>query len=79
MILTESAGYPELLRITQHSYEELSAGRAVPHTVLSGVLAEATREDVLGTLKERYGAEAVDGMVAVLAREIDRQAPAARR
>ncbi|MFC9976836.1 hypothetical protein ACFVH6_38645 [Spirillospora sp. NPDC127200] len=79
MILTESADYPELLRITQHSYEALSAGREVPYTVLNGVLAEASREDVLGTLKERYGEEAVRDMVAALTREIDRQAPVAQR
>ncbi|MGI5166417.1 hypothetical protein ACQEU3_18900 [Spirillospora sp. CA-253888] len=79
MILTESADYPELLRIARHSYEELSAGRAVPSTVLNGVLAEASREDVLGTLRERYGEEAVNDMVAVLTQEIDRQSPVAQR
>ncbi|MFC5752291.1 hypothetical protein [Actinomadura rugatobispora] len=75
MLLAESAAHPELLRLSRHAYDELAAGRAVDHTVLSEMLREGARKDVYGVLKRKYGEQAFENMVMVLAREVDRQAP----
>ncbi|NDU73765.1 hypothetical protein GWI34_14125 [Actinomadura sp. DSM 109109] len=75
MILTESAGHPELLRVTRQVHDELARGAQVPHARLSWMLREAARKDVYPALHARYGSGAFEEMVLVLAREIDRQAP----
>lgn len=78
MILSESAGHPELLRTTRQVHDELARGRRVPHTDLSRMLREAARKDVYPALHARYGSGAFEEMVLVLGREIDRQAPLPR-
>jgi hypothetical protein len=79
MILSESAPYPELMRVTQAAHDELSFGRPVDHTVLNGILREAARKGLFSGLRAKYGVEAFEDMVTVLAKEIDRQAPVVRR
>lgn len=79
MILSEAAPYPELLRTARTSHDDLSAGRTVHYTVLSGMLREAARKNLFPSLRARYGAEAFEDMVLTLGREIDRQAPVVRR
>ncbi|MBO2461238.1 hypothetical protein [Actinomadura violacea] len=79
MILTESAPHPELLRVTRQAHDELAAGRPVRHAELSWMLREAARKNVYPAVRARYGAGAFDEMVLALGREIDRQAPVARR
>ncbi|WP_067476559.1 hypothetical protein [Actinomadura hibisca] len=76
MVLAESAAFPELLRVTRHAYEELDAGRPVPHTSLSWLLREAARKGVYSALVRKHGTPAFNEMVTVLGKEIDRQAPA---
>ena len=41
MILAESVVWPDLMRVTRDVYDELSAGRQVPHTALRWMLREA--------------------------------------
>ncbi|GAA4152941.1 hypothetical protein [Actinomadura keratinilytica] len=79
MIMSESARHPELLRVARTSYDDLSSGRPVHHTALSGMLRQAARKNVYPALRARYGVEAINDMVLALGREIDRQAPAVRR
>lgn len=79
MILSESAGHPELLRVSRQAHDALAAGRPVPYTELSWMLKEAARKNVYPAVRARYGADAFDGMVVALGREIDRQAPVVRR
>ncbi|RAY13391.1 hypothetical protein DPM19_20170 [Actinomadura craniellae] len=79
MLLTESAAHPELLRDARLAYDEFAGGRQVPHTLLSRMLGEAGRKGVFPALRERHGERAVNDMITVLAREIDRQAPVAPR
>lgn len=79
MILAESTALPDLMRVTRYAYTELSAGRLVHHADLSGMLKEAGRQGVLDTLKHKHSTETVNEMITVLAREIDRQAPAGAR
>lgn len=75
MVLAESAPYPDLLRITRHTHDEIAAGRIADHSTLSWLLGEAARKGVLATLKQKHGENAVKSMVTTLAMEIDRQAP----
>ncbi|NKZ05360.1 hypothetical protein [Actinomadura latina] len=79
MILFESAGHPDLLRVTREAHDRLSRGERVAHTDLSWMLKEAARKDLYPALHARYGAAAFDEMVLVLGREIDRQAPVPTR
>lgn len=79
MMLSESAVHPEFLRLTRHPHDELARGRKVPHARLGGMLREAARKDAFPSLRARHGSAAVDEMMTVLAREIDRQVPAVRR
>jgi hypothetical protein len=79
MILSESAGHPELLRVTREAHDRLSRGERVAHTDLHWVLKEAARKNVYPALRARYGVPAFDEMVLVLGREIDRQAPVPSR
>jgi len=79
MMLSESAAHPELLRLTRHSHDELARGRQLPHARLSGMLRKTARKDPFPSLRARHGSAAVDEMMTVLAREIDRQVPAVRR
>ncbi|NVI85907.1 hypothetical protein [Actinomadura sp. BRA 177] len=79
MILSESAGHPELLRVTRDAHDRLSRGERVAYTDLSWMLKEAARKNVYPALHARYGTAAFDQMVVVLGREIDRQAPAFSR
>jgi hypothetical protein len=79
MILTESAAHPGLLRLARSAYDDLSAGRAVDHTVLSELLYESSGKAVFGPIKRHYGEDAFNDMVVVIGREIDRQAPVVRR
>jgi hypothetical protein len=75
MIMTESASFPELMRVSRNAHDELVAGRQVPHTTLSWMLREASRKDLYGFLIQKHGISAFEEMVTVLGREIDRQAP----
>lgn len=75
MILSGSAGHPELLRVAREAHDRLSHGERVAHTDLSWMLKEAARKNVYPALRARYGAAAFGEMVVVLGREIDRQAP----
>ncbi|MFG2007056.1 hypothetical protein ACGFNU_48705 [Spirillospora sp. NPDC048911] len=75
MILGESADHPDLMRLSRHNYDELSAGRSVPYTALSTMLRMAARKNLFPALRGRHGIHAFNDMVIVLGREIDRQAP----
>ncbi|NEA22266.1 hypothetical protein [Actinomadura bangladeshensis] len=79
MILSESAGHPDLLRVTREAHDRLSRGERVAHTDLSWMLREAARKNVYPALHARYGASAFNEMVVVLGREIDHQAPVLTR
>lgn len=74
MILAESVVLPDLMRVTRYVYDELSAGRQVPHTALRWMLREAGLNGVFNVLTQKYGADTVRDMILVLEREIDRQA-----
>lgn len=79
MIMAESAGSPELMRVTRDSYDELAAGRPVHHATLSWMIREASRKDLYGALIQKHGMDAFEEMVVVLCKEIDRQAPVPSR
>jgi hypothetical protein len=79
MILSESAGHPDLLRVTRDAHDRLARGERVAHTDLSWMLREAARKNVYPALHARYGASAFNEMVVVLGREIDHQAPVLTR
>lgn len=74
MIMTESVARAELMKVTRYAYDELSAGRQVPHTTLRWMLREAGLDGVFNVLAQKYGLDTVKDMVLVLEREIDRQA-----
>ena len=75
LVMAESAARPDLMRVTRHAYDELSAGREVPHTTLRWMLREAGLSGVFNALDQRHGAEVVKDMILVLEHEIDRHAP----
>jgi hypothetical protein len=79
MIMAESVVRPDLMRVTRYVYDELSAGRQVPHTALRRMLREAGLDGVFNVLTQKYGAGTVRDMILVLEREIDRQALAGSR
>ena len=74
MIMTESVARPDLMKVTRYAYDELSAGRQVPHTTLRWMLREAGLDGVFKVLAQKYGLDTVKDMILVLGREIDRQA-----
>lgn len=74
MIMTESVARPELMKVTRYAYDELSAGRQVPHTTVRWMLREAGLDGVFNVLAQKYGLDTVKDMILVLEREIDRQA-----
>lgn len=75
IIMTESAAFPELMRVTRDTHDELAAGRQVHYTALNWVVREACRKDLYGVLIQKHGKDAFEDMITVLCREIDRQAP----
>ncbi|MFI0355973.1 hypothetical protein [Actinomadura sp. 9N407] len=75
MVMAESASYPELLRVSRHTYDEVAAGRSADHSALSWMLNEAARKGLIPVLERKHGQAAVKSMVTTLAMEIDRQAP----
>ncbi len=77
MILAESVVLPELMKVSSYAYDELSAGREVPHTTLRWMLREAGLSGVFNVLAQKYGLDTVKDMILGLSREIDRQALAA--
>ncbi|MEU8344729.1 hypothetical protein AB0C74_23765 [Spirillospora sp. NPDC048832] len=79
MILSESAGHPELLRVTREAHDRLARGERVAHADLTWMLKEAARKNVYPALRSRYGVTAFNEMVVVMGREIDVQAPVPAR
>jgi hypothetical protein len=75
MFLAESAASPGLHRLAQSVYNESSDGRAVPHTVLSELLGEASGKGVLQAMKQQHSAAAFDSIIVPICRENDRQRP----
>lgn len=74
VILAESVVLPDLMKVTRYVYDELSAGRQVPHTTLRWMLREAGLNGIFNVLAQKYGLDTVRDMILVLGREIDRQA-----
>lgn len=74
VILLESAGHPDLMRLARFVYDEAAAGRQVPYRYLSELLEEASGKGVIGELRA-HDPERLNDIVVAIGREIDRQAP----
>lgn len=79
LILNESAGHPELARIAQHAYDELTEGREVHHTTLTDMLGKASEKGVLRALWQKYSPTAYEAIYMPILREVDRQRPVPSR
>jgi hypothetical protein len=75
MFLNESAPHPEVARLAQHAYEELTNGREVHHTTLDDLIGKASEKGVLRALSHKYSPTAYEAMLMPILREIDRQRP----
>ena len=72
MILAESAGLPDLTRVSRFVYDEASTGRALPHATLRWMLREAGLQGVFRTLDRKHGGTVVRDMILFLGHEVDR-------
>lgn len=74
-IAGESAAYPELARLAQSAYDQLTGNGQVDYRVLSDLIAEASGKGVLRAINRQYGPEGRDAVFGPILREIDRQKP----
>jgi len=51
MLLAESGAHPDLVRIAQSAYDDLSHGTDVSYEVLNDLLGAASGKGVLGALR----------------------------
>jgi hypothetical protein len=75
MLLAESGAHPDLVRIAQSAYDDLSHGTDVSYEVLNDLLGEASGKGVLGALRQKYSPAAYEAILEPICREIGRQAP----
>jgi hypothetical protein len=75
LILTESGAYPELAKLAQSAYDQLTSDGEIDYRVLSDLIGEASGKGVLRAIHRKYGPTARDAIFGPILREIDRQKP----
>jgi hypothetical protein len=75
MFLAESGDHPEVARLAEAAYDDLSLGHEVHYQALSDLLGEASGKGVLRALHRKHSPAAYEAIIMPICREIDRQKP----
>ena len=75
MMLTESAGHPELERLAQQAFDALADRGEVHYTVLDDMIGAASGSGVLGALRRKYSPAAFDALLMPILGEIGQHKP----
>lgn len=75
MMLTESAGHPELERLARQAFDALADRGEVHYSVLDDMIGAASGSGVLGALRAKYSPAAFDALLMPILSEIGEHKP----